>query len=209
IARRYAGRLHYGDNVELFAQASADALPSLKALKAIFGRLELFAGVGGRALVSLELRLRGGDQALVLFDGRGVQIPHRVPEPLVVLEVLLLHRPLLLGRHHRDAVVQRAVNLAVLVNANTICEAGEPPRQLGPEGEALTQRKVSIDRPERGDMFAADLSVDTTSLHQARLKAAALMSEADKHRSGIKHRALRNARFPCHYPTISARGCGR
>jgi hypothetical protein len=70
MARLYAGRLHYGDNVELFAQASADALPSLKALKAIFGRLELFAGVGGRALVSLELRLRGGDQALVLFDGR-------------------------------------------------------------------------------------------------------------------------------------------
>jgi hypothetical protein len=34
-------------------------------------------------------------------------------------------------------------------------------------------------------MFAANLSVDTTGLHQARLKAAALLSEADKHRSGI------------------------
>jgi hypothetical protein len=62
MARRYAGRLHCGDNVELFAQASADALPSLKALKAIFGRLELFAGVGGRALVSLELPGPRGDR---------------------------------------------------------------------------------------------------------------------------------------------------
>jgi hypothetical protein len=81
-----------------------------------------------------------------------------------------------------DAGVQRAVNLAVLGGGDAVAKAIEPPGQLGPEGEALTQRK---DRPERGDMFAADLSVDTTGLHQARLKAAALMSEADKHRSGI------------------------
>jgi hypothetical protein len=51
-------------------------------------------------------------------------------------------------------------------------------------------------------MFAVDLSVDTTGLHQARLKAAALMSEADKHRSVIKRSRALKQRFSCHYARL-------
>jgi hypothetical protein len=122
---------------------------------------------------------------------------------LVVCGVFLLDGALLFRRHHRDTGVQRAVNLAVLVGADAICEAGEAAGKLGPEGDALANRHVGVDRPERGDMFAADLSVDTTGLHQARLKAAALMSEADKHRSVIKTPRTLKQRFSCHYAQLS------
>ena len=82
-----------GAKIRALAEPAGDVFASLKALKAIFGGLKLFASVGRRALMSFELRLRAGNEALVLFDGRGVQVMDRIPEPLVVLEALLLNGP--------------------------------------------------------------------------------------------------------------------
>jgi hypothetical protein len=61
--------LHRSDYVELLTQASHDAFATLKVRKAIFGGLKLFAGVGGRAIVSFKLRLCGCDQVLLTVWG--------------------------------------------------------------------------------------------------------------------------------------------
>ena len=61
----------------------------------------------GEALVFPALRLDGSGQELVPFRVGGVDVAHRLSEPLVVLGVLLLDGALLVGRHHRDAGVQR------------------------------------------------------------------------------------------------------
>ena len=189
----------------LFAQASADVLASVQALKAILGGLELFAGVGGCAFVTLELRLCGGDEALVLLGGGGVQIPHRVPEPLVVLEILLLDGALLLRCHHRDAAMQGGVDLRVLVAAKAIAERCKPPRQLGPEGETGANRHAGVDRPERADMLGPHLPAHAPALRQAGLKAIALKSEADEHLSGMVARDCHIVAQSCHYGACAVR----
>jgi hypothetical protein len=93
------------------------------------------------------------------------------------ISVRLLDRPLLLGRHHRDAGVQRAVNLGLIVGADAVAEAGEPLRQLGPKGEALADRHLGVNRPERGNVLTSHLLGDAPGLHQAGLKASALLGK--------------------------------
>lgn len=57
----------------------------------------------------------------------------------------------------RDTGVQRGVNLGMLLGADAVCKAGEAAVKLGPEGEALANRQVGVNRSERRDMLAADL----------------------------------------------------
>jgi hypothetical protein len=85
------------------------------------------------------------------------------PESLVALRVRLLDRPLLIRRHHRDAGVQRGVDLGLIVGADAVAEAGEPLRQLGPEGEALADRHLGVNRPERSNVLAVHLPGDARS----------------------------------------------
>ena len=85
--------------------------------------------------------------------------------------VLLLHRPLLVGRHHRNPGVKRPVNLGVIFEADAIAEAGEARRKLRPECQALADRNVGVDRPKARDMLALHLAGDALCVHQAGLKS--------------------------------------
>ena len=92
--------------------------------------------------------------------------------------------------------MQGAVNLGMILGADSVSEAIEPPRQFRPEGDALANRHAGVDRTEARNMLVANLPSDAPRLHQARLKASALLSEADEHRSGITGRALPKQDFP-------------
>ena len=87
--------------------------------------------------------------------------------------------------------MQRGVDLGLIVGADAVAEAGKPLRQLGPEGEALADRDLSVNRPERGNVLSLHLPGDAPGLHQAGL-ASALPPEAHEHCTGIADRILFN-----------------
>ena len=105
----------------------------------------------------------------MVFGRRGVQALHRVPEALVVAGVLLLDAALLVRRHHRDAGMECGIAPAVLIRPDAVSERRKTLRQLGPEGEALAHREISIDGTESADVSRHDPACDAASLDQARL----------------------------------------
>ena len=100
--------------------------------------------------------------------------------------------------------MQRGVDLGLLVGAEAVAEVGEPLRQLGPEGEPLPDRHLGVNRPERGNVLTSHLPGDAPGLHQAGLKAPALLPEAHEHCTGIPDLKSLAQEIPCHYRTARA-----
>jgi hypothetical protein len=136
-ARGYACFPHELLEIEPLSEAARNGLTAPNPLEALLGCICAFGGFCRPRGKLGDSRLGRFDQALVLFDCRSIQIPNRAPNPFIILRILLLHRPLFIGRHHRNAGVKRAVNLGLVVGADAIGEPGEAPRELGPEREAL------------------------------------------------------------------------
>lgn len=100
------------------------------------------------------------------------------------------------------------IDLGLIVGADAVAEAGEPLRQLGPEDEALADRHLVVNRPERGNVLTLHLPGDAPGLHQASLKASALLPEAHEHCTGIAGRILFNQEKSCHYRNARALKAG-
>jgi hypothetical protein len=102
------------------AEAAGEVFASLELLKPGLRGFDLFRGFRNPRRFLGDHRLGPRDQRLVFLDTRGPHVAHGAPESLVALGVRLLDHPLLIRRHHRDAVVQRGVDLGLIVGADAV-----------------------------------------------------------------------------------------